>query len=279
MKRFIKTRLIDFLVDSSKFKLELNDKNLPIIINRIRRLYNCSIENINMGDCDNFAVQVAEYFFDSEVVDSLFYRDLNGFKLVTYSDYSKFDDELEPHTWIFYDGKHYDVEAPNGVKSHYDLPIYNRQFKNKMINEIYSSDKDSIINFLNELPDKIRLYRGLILSKDIMSINKDNLGIHWSLNDYFVRNMFEYDTFKIYDKDEYNLWIIEAIFMKSDIDFEGTIEKRLIKDKGFFWDELTGEMIFNDFDDIEHHPYSHEDEILVKDSSTPEIIKIDKIDL
>ena len=60
-----------------------------------------------------------------------------------------------------------------------------------------------------------------------------------------------------------------------DIDFEGTIEKRLIKDSGHFWDELTGELIQNS--DMEFHPYSHEDEILIKNSSKPRIIDIKKL--
>lgn len=34
--------------------------------------------------------------------------------------------ELGIHTWIFYNGKHYDVECPNGVTNFFDLPIFNR---------------------------------------------------------------------------------------------------------------------------------------------------------
>lgn len=156
-----------------------------------------------------------------------------------------------------------------------------REYSNEqqMLNETYSINKDEIIDFLNDLPDKIILYRGLIVPKEKKTINRKSLGVHWSLDEYFVKNMFEYDTFKIYDKEDYNLWFIEAIFDKSDIDFEGTIEKRIIKDNGFFWDELTGEMIFNDSDEIKQHPYSHEDEILVKSNSKPKIIKIEKIKL
>ena len=53
------------------------------------------------------------------------------------------------------------------------------------------------------------------------------------------------------------------------------VEKRLIKDSGHFWDELTGELIQNS--DMEFHPYSHEDEILIKNSSKPRIIDIKKL--
>jgi hypothetical protein len=38
-------------------------------------------------------------------------------------------------------------------------------------------------------------------------------------------------------------------------------------------------MIQNDSDGIKQHPYSHENEILVKPNSTPKIIKIEKIKL
>lgn len=280
LKKFIKTTIREFLNENDNtFKLNLNDKNLSKVIERISKFYNCSIEDINNGECDNFAVEVAEYFFGEDTTQTLFFRELNGFKLVTYGNYSKFDDELDPHTWIFYNGKHYDSETPNGVESYYDLPIYKRQFKDKTLNETYSEDKDEIIEFLNDLPEEITLYRGLIVPKEKKTINKKSLGVHWSLDEYFVKNMFEYDTFRIYDREDYNLWFIEAVFNKSDIDFEGTIDKRIIKDSGFFWDELTGEMIENDSDGIKQHPYSHENEILVKPNSTPKIIKIEKIKL
>ena len=164
MKQFIKTTIREFLNENdNSFKLNLNDKNLSKVIERISKNYNCSIEDINNGECDNFAVEVAEYFFGEDTSQTLFFRELNGFKLVTYGDYSKFDDELDPHTWILYNGKHYDAEAPNGVVSHYDLPIYKRQFNNKNLNEMFSSNKEEIIQFLNDLPDKITLYRGLII--------------------------------------------------------------------------------------------------------------------
>lgn len=277
---FIKSIIRESLKENYQFKLELNGSNLSKVIKEKSKNYNCSIEEINSGLCDDFAVDVAGYFFGVDTAQTLFFRELNGFKLVTYVDYSKFDDELDPHIWIVYNGKHYDSEAPNGVKSHYDLPIYKRQFNNKNLNETYSSNKQEIIQFLNSLPNKIKLYRGLIVPKVKKTINKKKLGIHWSLDEYFVRNMFEYDTFKIGSEiEDYNLWVITAVFNKSDIDYEGTLDKRLIKDTGFFWDELTGEMIQNDSDDIQKHPYSHEDEILVNPNSNPEIIKIEKIKL
>lgn len=257
-------------------KLELNDENLSKVIKKMRKKYHCSIEQINNGECDDFAVDVAEYFFGEDTAQTLFFRELNGFQLVTYGDYSKFEDELNPHTWIVYRGKHYDAEAPNGVESHYDLPIYRRQFKNKKINEVYSKDIEQIKTFLSELEFPLTLYRGLLLEKG-EKINKKNLGIHWSLDEDFVNNLYYYETFggNKMPSEDYNFYVIEAEFNRDDIDFEGTIEKRLIKDTGHFWDELTGELIQNP--DMEYHPYSHEDEILVKPTSKPKIINVEEV--
>jgi len=36
---------------------------------------------------------------------------------------------LTGHYWLYYDGLHYDVEAPYGVSNFWDLPIYQRQLK------------------------------------------------------------------------------------------------------------------------------------------------------
>jgi hypothetical protein len=39
------------------------------------------------------------------------------------------DFDLTGHVWIYYNGKHYDVETQNGVTSFWDLPIFQRQLK------------------------------------------------------------------------------------------------------------------------------------------------------
>jgi len=267
--------------DYTDNKLEFNVSNLIKIIKKLIPKYqglqpNCSIEEINSGSCDNFAVNVLEYFFDRELVDSLFYRTFNGVKLVISSDYS---DDLEPHTWIVYDGKHYDAEAPYGVDELHDLPIYKRQFSGdndsyyNQLRETYSSDKNEIIDFLDNLPNVITLYRGLILPIDDKRINKNNLGVHWSLDKYFVENLFRYESFT--SDEDYVLVVIEAEINKEDINIETTIDKRLIKNIGLFWDELTGEMIQND--DMEYHQYSHEDEIIIKSETKPKIKYIKEI--
>ncbi len=41
---------------------------------------------------------------------------------------------LPCHIWVYHKGKHYDAEAPDGVKSFWDLPIYKKVIKrNKML--------------------------------------------------------------------------------------------------------------------------------------------------
>ena len=42
-------------------------------------------------------------------------------------DLSLVNDELN-HTWIYFNGKHYDAEAPNGVDKWYDLPLNKKSF-------------------------------------------------------------------------------------------------------------------------------------------------------
>jgi hypothetical protein len=34
------------------------------------------------------------------------------------------DEEPSSHIWIYYNGKHYDAEEPNGVENPWDLPIF-----------------------------------------------------------------------------------------------------------------------------------------------------------
>lgn len=138
--------------------------------------------------------------------------------------------------------------------------------------EAYSKDREEIVDFIDALPNKVYLYRGLILSEH-EDVDKDNLGIHWTFDKYFAENIYQYETFKA--NEDYRLIVVSAVFDKKDIDVEKTIDKRLIKDSGHFWDELTGELIeFTDMDDEDiFHPYEHEDEVIIKPEAKP--IKID----
>lgn len=81
-------------------------------------------EAINTGFCDFVANEAAEQI-PGAIVRTMDYENTQ------YSDYqSELDDynfrETNGHSWIEYKGKHYDAEAPNGVKDWRDLPLLKR---------------------------------------------------------------------------------------------------------------------------------------------------------
>jgi len=138
-------------------------KNISKIIKQTAKEYRdknqCSLWDINNGLCEDFAQTVIEKMggYDDnlyELSGDMFFnqRDPEYIKeiwgdileteygvwsvdLLKYWGYpsnvdlNKVDDELN-HTWIFFNGKHYDAEAPNGVSDWYDLPL-NKKFFNK----------------------------------------------------------------------------------------------------------------------------------------------------
>lgn len=60
------------------------------------------------------------------------------------------------HQWIFYKGKHYDAEAPDGVDSPWDLPFFDRQIKgidpylNEMEDGDYEDDEEEDFSDLKD---------------------------------------------------------------------------------------------------------------------------------
>jgi hypothetical protein len=73
-----------------------------------------SAKDINNGWCDEFAKSVKDTL--SNPVDLSIYS--YGFDSNGYTSHA--------HKWIFYDGKHYDAECPEGVKNPSKLPIFQR---------------------------------------------------------------------------------------------------------------------------------------------------------
>lgn len=142
---------------------ESSDKNISHIIQLISKEYEeeyqTSTWDINNGLCEDFAQDVIEKmggYNDNlfEVAGDMFFnmRDpefaLENWSDTLETDYGVWgvnllkkwgyppnvnledvDDELN-HTWIYYNGKHYDAEAPNGVRKWYDLPL-NKLFFNQ----------------------------------------------------------------------------------------------------------------------------------------------------
>lgn len=117
-----------------------------------------TIEMINQGLCDEFANLLLGNFPDSELkvesdfCDSWAYGSDNGGLVLAPDEYGFFYvyegmpfcehygsslprelyrhiTDLPCHEWVYYEGRHYDAEAPKGVRNFFDLPIMKRQIK------------------------------------------------------------------------------------------------------------------------------------------------------
>jgi hypothetical protein len=143
---------IDKVKNWKQFLNENNVENLTQLIIKVREEFvdtnNCSIEQINQGLCVDFLDEIEDRFngrFDtlttSQFVISddriekelksdevLKYGDIGWYKYMLdeygYPDVELMDTEPPKHIWIYYNGKHYDAEEPNGVDNPWDLPIF-----------------------------------------------------------------------------------------------------------------------------------------------------------
>ena len=121
---------------------------VPIITNIIRQTineFNTPFNEINHGECRSFALEIQETLeglgLECELLsDGLFYDcfgDEEPELLFNPADYGSkkpenFEDVgLPAHYWIYYKGKHFDCEAPEGVKNLFDLPIVKKFYKEK----------------------------------------------------------------------------------------------------------------------------------------------------
>lgn len=145
MKKVITTTINKFLNENQTKTDSLTD-----VILLVRDKFNCSYEEINQGKCVDFVDEVIDIFqgkFET-LTTSMFVIDDNR-KQYLISNYKdtilKYDDvewsknmleefgypgedlmgyEPPKHIWIYYEEKHYDVEAPNGVNNPWNLPIF-----------------------------------------------------------------------------------------------------------------------------------------------------------
>jgi len=69
----------------------------------------CSATEINRGQCEDFMIDLMQRLPDGAIERTV-----------------PFDSGLPGHYWVEYQGKHYDSEAPEGVKDWKDLPIFRR---------------------------------------------------------------------------------------------------------------------------------------------------------
>lgn len=163
------------------------ERNISDIIKIAAKEYNCSTWEINNGYCEDFALNVLEklggyednlfelsgdMFFDQR--DPEFAKENWGDVIETnYGVWSKnlldywgyppnvnlnlVDDEIN-HVWLFYNGKHYDAEVPEGVDNWFEIPLIKRLFnryKKNMVQEsirrILKEETQGIDNFLDEI--------------------------------------------------------------------------------------------------------------------------------
>lgn len=154
-----------------KSMVESYGENITNSYKNNSKKYDCSLEDINKGYCDEISYDVIKDVIGEEnyinvndigdikkleenvvyeIDDGIFWSD-NESKYGYNGDYwnienvlffgkPPFDFELlnnfmlNGHVWIYYNGKHYDAEVPDGVDTFWDLPIYKRQI-NKIMNK------------------------------------------------------------------------------------------------------------------------------------------------
>lgn len=68
--------------------------------------------HINCGDCEGFAMAVI--------------RRLGGSSEELYELATDIESDYPGHVWIYFKGKHYDAECPDGVDKWDDLPLFKR---------------------------------------------------------------------------------------------------------------------------------------------------------
>ena len=183
-------------------------ENISKIIKQTAKEYNCSSWDINNGYCEDFAQNLidklggyndnlfelsGDMFFNQRDVE--FAKENWGDIIETkYGVWSKkmldywgyppnfdldlADDEIN-HTWIYYNGKHYDAEVPNGVKNWYDIPLIER--------------------FLKRRNKKNQLQENISRIKQVMGINESNTNrLRRLLHrvDYLVDHVIQYSEYE-----------------------------------------------------------------------------------
>ena len=191
-------------------KVLREERNISDIIKIAAKEYNCSTWEINNGYCEDFALNVLEklggyednlfelsgdMFFDQRDPESA--KENWGDVIETnYGVWSKnlldywgyppnvnlnlVDDEIN-HVWLFYNGKHYDAEVPEGVDNWFEIPLIKRLFNRYKKNMV----QESIRRILKEETDpKKEGLLNLIKGEGLYNFTKDT-GL--SYNDIYHR--------------------------------------------------------------------------------------------
>ena len=106
--------------------------------------YGLTCELINNGDCMNFAKDLYDNLKNIGIIGEILSND--DFTFLTYdgtyweNNKHELDDygikpvnytSLPDHVWFYYNGKHYDSDAPNGVNDMFELPIIKKFYLEK----------------------------------------------------------------------------------------------------------------------------------------------------
>lgn len=138
---------------------------------------NChTVKDINLGACMDFAEDIIEkcggetrdfymldtgMFYDDNLEGEPDHQYQNTIETVDGGVWNKDaldeygyppdpqHDHVGIHQWVFYKGKHYDAEAPDGVDSPWKLPFFDRQIKGESpyLNEIDDEDEEQEEDF------------------------------------------------------------------------------------------------------------------------------------
>ena len=138
-----------YIKDFNNFINENNNQitnAVKLLTKKYKVEYGVSCDLINQGDCANFAEELYDYLKEMGITgeilsDGLFYDPFDNEPddmLLNTNDYgnkpTNFDEiGLPSHYLFYYDGKHYDSDAPNGVTDMFELPIIKKWYliKNK----------------------------------------------------------------------------------------------------------------------------------------------------
>ena len=113
------------------------------LINKFHKEYGTSCNLINHGSCDTFAEELFDFLKTNfnivgEILsDGLFYDSDNREETdENVDDYGNKPSDfniigLPSHYWFYYNGKHYDSDAPQGVIDMFELPIIRKWYKDK----------------------------------------------------------------------------------------------------------------------------------------------------
>jgi hypothetical protein len=135
LRKFIATTIREYLnenIDKSKTITELVNH----LTKKYVEEYGVSCDLINQGDCENFADELytlgKDYGIEGEILsDGLFFDPFGDEEPEMMWDISEYGNKpndfetigLPSHYWFYYNGKHYDSDAPQGVSDVFQLPI------------------------------------------------------------------------------------------------------------------------------------------------------------